>query len=63
VAGRVLRRNKINADNAVRWYCRGPTAILDQLHANAANGAKPMDVPEVAALADAVVHAWTSGGR
>ncbi len=52
-----LPAQQINADNAVRWSCRGPTAILDQLRANAANGAKPMGVPEVAALADAVVHA------
>ncbi len=41
----------------MRWSRRGPAAILDQLRANAATGAKPMGVPEVAALADAVVHA------
>lgn len=45
------------ADSAVRWSRRGPAAILDQLRANAASGAKPLGVPEAAALADAVVHA------
>lgn len=52
-----FRLNKINADAAVNWSRRGPAAILDQLHANAAAGAKPPGVPEGAALADAVVHA------
>jgi len=41
----------------VRWSSRGPAAILDQLRTNAANGAKPIGVPEAAALVDAVVHA------
>ena len=40
--------------------CGGPRggrpAILDQLRKNVGSDAKPMGVPPVAALADAVVH-------
>ncbi len=49
--------NKFTADSARRWSRRGPEAILAQLRENAANGATPPGVPEVAALVDAVVHA------
>lgn len=48
--------NKTTADSARRWSRRGPEAILAQLRENAASGAKPPGVPEVAALVDAVVH-------
>ena len=48
--------NRLIADSAVRWTGRGRPAILEQLRDNAASGAKPMGVPPVAALADAVVH-------
>ena len=52
-----FRINRFIADTAVGWSRRGPTAILDQLRVNASNGAKPMGMPQVAALTDAVVHA------
>jgi uncharacterized protein (TIGR03083 family) len=52
-----FRVNTFIADSAVRWSRRGTAAILDQLRRNAADGAKPIGVPAVAALADAVVHA------
>jgi len=52
-----FRVNKMIADSAVRWSQRGTPAILDQLRANAASGAKPVGMPHIAALADAVVHA------
>jgi uncharacterized protein (TIGR03083 family) len=48
--------NRLIADSAVRWTSRGRPAILKQLGDNAASGAKPIGVPPVAALADAVVH-------
>ena len=51
-----FRMNRMNADLAVRWADRGPEAILDQLRANAASGARPTGVPEDAGLEDAVVH-------
>jgi uncharacterized protein (TIGR03083 family) len=51
-----FRVNRMNADAAVRWTARGKPAILEQLRANAESGAKPMGVPPVAALTDAVVH-------
>src|SRR5690349_16029544 len=51
-----FRLNRFIADSAVRWARRGTDAILEQLRVNAERGAKPMGVPEVAALADAVVH-------
>ena len=52
-----FRLNQASAEMAVRWACRGPAVILDQLRANAANGAKPVGVPMDAVLVDAVVHA------
>lgn len=55
VRGR-FRVNEVNAANAVRWADRGTDAILEQLRANAASGAKPLGVPPTAALVDAVVH-------
>lgn len=51
-----FRLNKFAADVAVRWAQRGPDAIIDQLRDNAANDAKPVGVPRIAALADAIVH-------
>jgi hypothetical protein len=48
--------NRLIADSAVRWTSRGLPAILKQLRDNAESGAKPIGVPAVAALADAVVH-------
>jgi uncharacterized protein (TIGR03083 family) len=51
-----LRPNKFTADSAVRWSRRGIPAILDQLRANAAHGAKPLGVPTAAVLVDAIVH-------
>ncbi len=48
--------NRLIASSAVRWTGRGRPAILDQLRDNAESGAKPIGVPPVAALADAVVH-------
>jgi uncharacterized protein (TIGR03083 family) len=52
-----FRLNRVNADNARRWSRRGPEAILGQLRTNVAEDARPVGMPEVAALADAVVHA------
>ena len=51
-----FRPNRMIADAAVRWTARGRPAILDQLRKNVGSDAKPMGVPPVAALADAVVH-------
>lgn len=51
-----FRVNRLIADSAVRWATRGRTAILEQLRGNAESGVKPIGVPAVAALADAVVH-------
>ena len=51
-----FRPNRMIADAAVRWTARGRPAILDQLRKNVASDAKPVGVPPVAALADAVVH-------
>ncbi len=51
-----FRVNRTIADLAVRWAGRGVPAILDQLRTNARTGARPTAMPEVAALADAVVH-------
>lgn len=48
--------NRLIADSAVRWTSRGRSAVLEQLRDNAESGAKPIGVPRVAALADAVVH-------
>lgn len=51
-----LRVNRFIADSAVRWSRRGTAAILAQLRVNAAQGVKPVGMPQVAALGDAVVH-------
>ena len=48
--------NRMIARSAVGWSARGREAILDQLRDNARTGARPLGMPEVAALADAVVH-------
>ena len=48
--------NRMIAGSAVSWSARGHDAILEQQRANAEAGARPMGMPEVAALADAVVH-------
>ena len=48
--------NQLNVDNARRWARRGPAAVLEQLRANAASGAKPFGVPWPAPVVDAVVH-------
>lgn len=48
--------NRMIARSAVAWSDRGTDAILDQLRANAESGAKPIGMPQVAALSDAVVH-------
>ncbi len=49
--------NRMIAGSAVGWSARGREAILEQLERNLASGARPIGMPEVAALADAVVHA------
>lgn len=60
VAGGFLRArldvNRLNDVNARRWAQRGPTAILEQLRANATRGDTPFGVPWPAPLVDAVVH-------
>jgi uncharacterized protein (TIGR03083 family) len=48
--------NRMIARSAVEWSSRGREAILDQLRVNARTGARPIGMPPVAALADAVVH-------
>ena len=48
--------NRMIARSAVAWSSRGREAILDQLRDNARTGARPIGMPPVAALADAVVH-------
>jgi uncharacterized protein (TIGR03083 family) len=48
--------NRVIAESAVRWTRRGRPAILEQLRDNAESGVKPIGVPPVGALADAVVH-------
>lgn len=48
--------NRTIARSAIGWSARGREAILDQLRDNARTGARPIGMPEVAALADAVVH-------
>lgn len=52
-----FRMNKASAEVAKQWAARGPGQIVAQLRANAASGAKPAGVSEVAALVDAVIHA------
>jgi len=51
-----LSVNRMIADTAKRDAARGPAAIITQLRSNAQSGAKPMGMPRVASLADAVVH-------
>ena len=51
-----FRTNRLIAESAVRWTARGRPAILDQLRRNAESDAKPLGMPPVAALTDAVVH-------
>jgi uncharacterized protein (TIGR03083 family) len=48
--------NRMIARSAIGWSDRGRTAILDQLRDNAGTGARPLGMPPVAALTDAVVH-------
>ena len=48
--------NRMIASSAVAWSGRGRDAILGQLADNLETGAKPIGMPTVAALADAVVH-------
>ena len=48
--------NRFIADSAIRSARRGRESILQQLRVNAENGAKPIGMPVVAALGDAVVH-------
>ncbi|WP_165821060.1 maleylpyruvate isomerase family mycothiol-dependent enzyme [Nocardioides gansuensis] len=58
--GRLVRNgfsmNRMIASSAVEWSRRGRRAILEQLRDNAESGARPVGMPVVAALADAVVH-------
>ncbi len=51
-----FRTNRLIADSAVRWTARGRPAIFDQLRRNVESDAKPLGMPPVAALTDAVVH-------
>jgi uncharacterized protein (TIGR03083 family) len=48
--------NRMIARSAVGWSERGRSAVLAQLRDNARTGATPIGMPQVAALADAVVH-------
>lgn len=48
--------NRMIAATAVGWSGRGREAIKEQLRRNMESGAKPIGMPVVAALADAVVH-------
>lgn len=48
--------NRLNDENARRWARRGPTAVLEQLRANATSGATPFEVPWPAPAVDAVIH-------
>ena len=48
--------NRMIARSAIAWSARGQAAILRQLRDNARSGARPLGMPPVAALADAVVH-------
>jgi uncharacterized protein (TIGR03083 family) len=48
--------NRMIARSAIGWSSRGREAILGQLRDNARTGARPIGMPPVAALADAVVH-------
>lgn len=48
--------NRMIARTAIAWSARGQAAILEQLRDNARSGARPIGMPPVAALADAVMH-------
>ena len=48
--------NRMIARSAIGWSDRGRDAILQQLEENLRTDAKPIGMPVVAALADAVVH-------
>ncbi len=48
--------NRMIARSATGWSGRGRDAILQQLEENLRTGARPIGMPVVAALADAVVH-------
>ena len=48
--------NRMIERSAVGWSARGRGAIVAQLRDNARSGARPIGMPPVAALADAVVH-------
>jgi uncharacterized protein (TIGR03083 family) len=48
--------NRLIARSAVAWSARGRDAILVQLRDNARTGARPVGMPPVAGLADAVLH-------
>lgn len=48
--------NRMIARSAIGWSERGRDAILHQLEENLRTDAKPLGMPVVAALADAVVH-------
>jgi uncharacterized protein (TIGR03083 family) len=50
------RMDRMIGDTGVRGCERGVPAILEQLRSNAEKNAKPMGMPTVAGLADAVVH-------
>jgi uncharacterized protein (TIGR03083 family) len=59
VAGLLRARldvNRLNDENARRWARRGPAAVLEQLRANAAEGATPLGAPWPSPVVDAVVH-------
>ncbi|HEU5484868.1 MAG TPA: maleylpyruvate isomerase family mycothiol-dependent enzyme [Microlunatus sp.] len=51
-----FRPNRLIADAAVRWTARGRPAMFDQLRRNVGCDARPLGLPPVAALTDAVVH-------
>lgn len=51
-----FRTNRVIASTALSWTARGRHAILEQLRENVETGAKPVGVPRIAALLDAVVH-------
>ena len=53
-----FRPNRFNTASTRRWTRRhGSAAIVRQLKANAESDAKPVGVPPIAVLVDAVVHA------
>ncbi len=52
-----FRVNALLRDTGVRWAERGPAAIVEQLRRNAETDARPMGMPKIAALTDAVLHA------